>query len=78
MKAKMKTVKIHLLNISTVFFQAIDGKFGHCVLKPEYRKWWRCITYSTLVILTFIYIIIPLMKIWTAFVSFLNWCRWGM
>lgn len=74
----MKTVKLHLMNTIEATFYALDGKFGRYVLKPKYRKWWRCITYGTLTILIFKYVLIPLMEIWQVVVAFLNWWRWGI
>lgn len=74
---KMKTVKLHLMNTIETTFYALDGKFGRYVLKPKYRKWWRCITYGTLIILIFKYVLIPLMEIWQAVVDFIDWWRWG-
>ena len=78
MKERMKTVKLRLINALKTINNALDGKFGRYVLKPKYRKWWRCITYSTLTILIFKYVFIPLMEIWLVVVAFLNWWRWGM
>lgn len=70
------TLKGKVLNILIAILYAIDGRFGKRVLKPEIRKWWRVVTYGTLIVLFFIYIFIPFMDWWQGVVDYINYVRW--
>lgn len=65
-----------LLKAILAVLGVIDGRFGRYVLKPQIRYWWRWVTYGTLVVLTFIYILIPIMEWWQAVVDYINYVRW--
>lgn len=68
---KIKKYTKHTLGV-------IDGRFGRYVLKPQYRRYWRAVTYSAIIILLFIYVIVPAMNFWQGIVSYLNYLRWGI
>lgn len=56
---------------------AVDGRFGNRVLKPQYRRWWRAITYGTLAFLFFRFVMVPFFEWWDGVVDFLNYVIWG-
>lgn len=62
--------------INTIFC-ALNGKFGRRVLKPKYRRIWRCITWGSLAVLFFIYVLIPFFEYWDKVVRMINYVRWG-
>lgn len=55
----------------------IDGRFGKRVLKPQYRVWWRTITYGSLFFLFFRFVVIPFFEFWEKVIMFLNFVIWG-
>lgn len=57
--------------------EVLDGKFGKRVLKPKYRRIWRCITWGSLAVLFFIYVLIPFFEFWDKVVRIINYVRWG-
>lgn len=63
--------------IYKTIFYAIDGRFGNRVLKPQYRRWWRVLTYGTLAFLFFRFVMCPFFEWWDGVVSFLNYVIWG-
>lgn len=60
-----------------IVFHAIDGRFGNRVLKPQYRIWWRMLTYGTLAFLFFRFVMVPFFEWWDGVVGFLNYVIWG-
>lgn len=57
--------------------KAIDGHFGNKVLKPQYRVYWRLLTYGTLFILFFRFVMVPFFNWWDGVVRLLNYVIWG-
>ena len=57
--------------------KAIDGRFGNKVLKPQYRVYWRLLTYGTLFILFFRFVMVPLLNCWDGVIGLLNYVIWG-
>lgn len=57
--------------------QFIDGRFGKIVLKPKFRLWWRIVTYSTVVLLLWKFIVSPFFEAWERVISFVNYVAWG-
>lgn len=57
--------------------QALDGKFGNKVLKPNYRFIWRLLTYGSLFLLIVRFIAFPILNWWEDVVRFLNYVIWG-
>lgn len=46
----IENFKYKTLDVIDTIFEALDGKFGRRVLKPKYRRIWRCITWGSLAI----------------------------
>ena len=69
---KYKTLEV----IYTILW-ALDGKFGRRVLKPKYRRIWRCITWGSLAVLFFIYVLIPFFEFGNKVVRIINYVHWG-
>lgn len=59
------------------WWEGMNGKFGKWVLKPQYRRVWRWLTWGTFVILLFVFVFKPLMDWWDGVVNYLNYWRWG-
>lgn len=57
--------------------QAIDGRFGKRVLKPQYRFWWRLFNYGILFILFVKFIMFPFIDWWSKIINSLNYAIWG-
>lgn len=57
--------------------KAIDGRFGKWVLKPQYRIWWRIMTYGMLLFLFLKFIVCPFFEWWSSVVACLNHVIWG-
>ena len=76
--SRIENFKYNVLEALDIILWALDGKFGRRVLKPKYRRIWRCITWGSLAILFFIYILIPLCEFWNRVVSIINSIRWGI
>lgn len=70
--------KYKALEVIDTIFWALDGKFGRRVFKPKYRRIWRCITWGSLTILFFVYILIPIFEFWERVVSVMNYILWGI
>ena len=47
------------------------------VLKPQYRRWWRVMTYGALAFLFFRFVMCPFFAWWDKVVTFLNYVIWG-
>lgn len=73
----IENFKYKALNVMDTILWALDGKFGRRVLKPKYRRIWRCITWGSLAILFFIYVLIPLFDFWDKVVITTNYVIWG-
>ena len=76
--SRIENFKYNTLEAIDTILWALDGKFGRRVLKPKYRRIWRCITWGSLAVLFFIYILIPLFEFWDKVVSVINYIRWGI
>ena len=76
--SRIENFKYNALEALDKILWALDGKFGRRVLKPKYRRIWRCITWGSLAVLFFIYILIPLFEFWDRVVSVINYIRWGI
>ena len=76
--SRIENFKYNALEVLDTILWALDGKFGRRVLKPKYRRIWRCITWGSLAVLFFIYILIPFFEFWNRFVSAINYIRWGI
>ena len=72
----LENFKYKALDVIDTILWALDGKFGRRVLKPKYRRIWRCITRGSLAVLFFIYILIPLFEFWDRVVDTINYIRW--
>ena len=57
--------------------KAVDGRFGKRVLNPQYRRWWRVMTYGALAFLFFRFVVCPFFDWWDGVVRFLNYVIWG-
>lgn len=76
-KEDIMTWKDYLCNIVITILWFIDGRFGNRVLKQQYRRWWRIMTYGTLIFLFFKFIMFPFMEWWSGVVALLNYIIWG-
>ena len=57
--------------------KAVDGRFGKRVLIPQYRRWWRVMTYGALAFMFFRFVVCPFFAWWDKVVAFLNYVIWG-
>ena len=57
--------------------KAVDGRFGRKVLKRPYRRVWRVLTYGSLFLLLWNFVIVPFFQWWDGVVRFLNYVIWG-
>lgn len=73
----LENFKYKTLDVIDIILWGLDGKFGRRVLKPKYRRIWRCITWGSLAVFTFIYVIIPILNAWQRLVDIINYVRWG-
>lgn len=76
--SRIENFKYNALEMIDTALWALDGKFGRRVLKPKYRRIWRCLTWGSLAILFFVYILIPFFEFWDRVVSAINYIRWGI
>lgn len=76
--SRIENFKYNAFEALDTILWALDGKFGGRVLKPKYRRIWRCITWGSLAVLFFIYILIPFFEFWDRVVSAINYIRWGI
>lgn len=60
-----------------VVINFLNGKFGRYRLNQPYRKVWRVITWTTIVVLAWIYIICPFFDWWQGIVNYMNYVIWG-
>lgn len=60
-----------------VMINFLNGKFGHYRLNQPYRKVWRVITWTTVIVLAWIYIICPFFDWWQGIVNCMNYVIWG-
>lgn len=65
------------MKIVNSIVNGIDGRFGNRALKPQYRRWWRLMTYGTLFILFVRFVMFPFFEWWDEVVRFLNYVIWG-
>ena len=63
-------------NVFYIILEAINGRFGNRVLKPKFRIWWLLLTYGTLTVLLFKFILIPFGDFWSGLIDYLNYLRW--
>ena len=76
--SRIENFKYNALGMIDTILWALDGKFGRKVLKPKYRRIWRCITWGSLAVLFFIYVLIPLFEFWHRVVIAINYVYWGI
>lgn len=74
---RIENFKFNSLELLDTILWALDGKFGRKVLKPKYRRIWRCITWGSIAVLFFIYVLIPFFEFWDKVVRIINYVRWG-
>ena len=60
-----------------VVINFLNGKFGRYRLNQPYRKVWRVITWTTVVVLAWIYVIYPFFDWWQGIVNYMNYVIWG-
>ena len=60
-----------------VVINFLNGKFGRYRLNQPYRKVWRVITWTTIVVLAWIYVICPFFDWWQGIVNYMNYVIWG-
>lgn len=60
-----------------VVINFLNGKFGRYRLNQPYRKVWRVIAWTTVVVLAWIYVICPFFDWWQEIVNFMNYVIWG-
>ena len=60
-----------------VVINFLNGKFGRYRLNQPYRKVWRVITWTTVVVLAWIYVICPFFGWWQGIVNYMNYVIWG-
>ena len=60
-----------------VVINFLNGKFGSYRLNQPYRRVWRVITWTTVVVLAWIYVICPFFDWWQVIVNYMNYVIWG-
>lgn len=60
-----------------VVINFLNGKFGRYRLNQPYRKVWRVIAWTTVVVLAWIYVICPFFGWWQGIVNCMNYVIWG-
>ena len=60
-----------------VVINFLNGKFGRYLLNQPYRRVWRVITWTTVVVLAWIYVICPFFDWWQGIVNYMNYVIWG-
>ena len=60
-----------------VVINFLNGKFGRYRLNQPYRKVWKIITWTTVSVLAWVYVICPFFSWWQGIVDFLNYVIWG-
>lgn len=60
-----------------VVINFLNGKFGRYRLNQPYRRVWRVITWTTVVVLAWIYVICPFFAWWQGIVNYMNYVIWG-
>jgi hypothetical protein len=60
-----------------VVINFLNGKFGRYRLNQPYRRVWRVITWTTVVVLAWIYVICPFFDWWQGIVNYMNYVIWG-
>lgn len=60
-----------------VVINFLNGKFGRYRLNQPYRRVWRVITWTTVVVLAWIYVICPFFDWWQGIVNRMNYVIWG-
>ena len=60
-----------------VVINFLNGKFGRYRLNQPYRKIWKIITWTTVSVLAWVYVICPLFSWWQGIVDFMNYVIWG-
>ena len=60
-----------------VVINFLNGKFGRYRLNQPYRRVWRVITWTTVVVLALIYVICPFFDWWQGIVNYMNYVIWG-
>lgn len=60
-----------------VVINFLNGKFGRYRLNQPYRKVWRVITWTTVIVLAWIYIICLFFVWWQGIVNYMNYVIWG-
>lgn len=60
-----------------VVINFLNGKFGRYRLNQPYRKVWRVIAWTTVVVLAWIYVICPFFDWWQGIVNYMNYVIWG-
>ena len=60
-----------------VVINFLNGKFGRYRLNQPYRKVWRVITWTTVVVLAWIYVLCPFFDWWQGIVNYMNYVVWG-
>lgn len=76
-ESERKSIKDTVLGIIVAILNFIDGRFGNRVLKPKIRVAWRLLTYGTIAVLFFLYVMCPFFRWWDKVVSLLNYVIWG-
>lgn len=66
-----------ILSYVMVVINFLNGKFGRYRLNQPYRKIWKVITWTTVSVLAWVYVICPFFSWWQGIVDFLNYVIWG-
>lgn len=64
---------LYWFELLEILFKLFNGSF---IKMYELRIVWRVLTYGTLIIALFVYVISPLMDWWQGVVDYLNYIRW--
>ena len=60
-----------------VVINFLNGKFGRYRLNQPYRRVWRVITWTKVVVLAWIYVICPFFDWWQGIINYMNYVIWG-
>lgn len=66
-----------IVNYVMVVINFLNGRFGRYRLNQPYRKIWKIITWTTVSVLAWVYVICPFFSWWQSVVNFMNYVIWG-
>lgn len=66
-----------IVNYVMVVINFLNGKFGRYRLIQPYRRIWKIITWTTVMVIAWIYVVCPFFDCWQRIVNHVNYVIWG-